>query len=821
MPRKAICELKKDEATDPVLYISKRVVKIDEADLDPSDALSRIRIFAETGSGCTTILRQAALRVARAGYPVLITRPFARRLRVADVIRLIINIQDEWAEQRQGKGSGSGALPCCIFIDADAELAAHAEGFLRQISNDLNRKIIVVTAHRRSRDEIRESINTLRLYARTSEAELYSIGRWLGEYCNKWKLADIPDQSDWRIYYNSFGRLRAHEPSPDGALIDSPALFLIGLYPFIKERVRDQRSLTRYLYEKWSSIAEPNLRDVIQILATASSYGCAVPLECLLRDAQLGSTLKLKHTKEDDRFADLFIEWARFGDHTRNWALHIRHPVLGALLISATLPHESQAPYSPLLPILQQMSGTTSDVWLCEQLAFRLGGYFNSESARFSLEVDTPIQLAARNIFNEIPDVVAEQSRVIKHHHARYYIHLAHACIELIQKKSATSIPLSVLVEAALASIQRAESLVIQAQAISIGRDKSSNLFTTLAAASLRIAVAFLKNKDAMAFVYFEKSINFGRSAVSDDLANGHALFTYINSVQKFLVAVDFNRHSPDFILRLFMDAEHLLHNLFDLQKSRLWRNVEDADAELSILDLVTAHNRVAKRLNISPIVSDFIARTPAARAVLKLRGILDKDSIDKAYQIENKASELRALREDLDDSTLRAEMLDLRYKLFVFDPIGRFDFETRNSILNEMALHRQNDYLQYLHDHASLAFQLEQMERSEQLFQELREYRAHNPEMWMWRNERIFVDRSGDSIKPRRVVVRITDALEGWATYDNRMRVKIQPRQWGDVAKGSYLDVFLRFRMTGLQAIDSRYAARDLASISGQGFPK
>ena len=821
MPRKAICEVKRDETVDPVAYIKNRVVKIDEADLDPSDALSRVRIFAETGSGCTTLLRQAAIRVAQSGYPVLMTRPFARQLRVTDIVRLIISIQDEWAEQRHGKGSGSGTLPCCIFIDADAEFAAHSEGFLRQISNDLNRKIVVVTAHRRSRDELEDSRNTLRLYARTSEDELYAIGRWLAEYCGKWKLAAIPSESDWKTYYNSFGRLRVHEPSPEGALIQSPALFLIGLYPFIKERVRDHRSLTRYLYDKWASISDPNLRSIITILACASSYGCAMPLECLLRDVQLATTLKLKNSKEDDRFADLFIEWARFGDHTRNWALHIRHPVLGGLLINAILPHESQAPYSAIIPILQKMSGTTSDIWLCEQLAFRLGRYFHSESSRFSLLSDTPIQLASRNIFNEIPEAVSEQSRVIKHHYARYFIHLAHACLEGMFKESALSLPSSALIETAITSVERAEKLVVEAQGISTGRDKSSNLLTTLSAAALRIAVALLRKKDERAVEYFMKSISFGRQAVDDDIANGHAIFTYINGVQKFLSNIDFEAYSPNLLLQLFTDAEHLLHNLFNLQKSRLWRNVEDADAELSILDLLKEHNKIAKRLNRSPIVGDFIARTPAAQAVLKLRSILDKDSIDKAFLFERKAEELRELRGNLDDSTFRAEMLDLRYKLYVFDPNDRFNFEVRESILTEMALHRQNDYLQYIHDHAALAFQLEQLERSEKLFQDLREYRAHNPEMWMWRNERIFVDRSQGDIRPRRVVIRVTDAVEGWATYDNRVKVKIQPRQWGDVAKGTYLDVFLRFRMTGVQAIDSKYAARDLASITGAGQSK
>ena len=402
MHRGSIC-LTDRGRTDPIQALLNLMKKVDRDNLDPNEALGRMRIFAETGSGCTTLLRQAALSVARAGYPVLISQPFPRALRAADVNRLIINVQDEWARHREGKGSGSGTLPFCLILDADAEPAFQAESFARTVSTDLNRKLVIVTAYRRSRDEIRESTGTIKLYADTTRQEILSIGGVLRDFCQHWNLAHIPSDQEWGNYYSSFGRIRSRFRARSSGAIDKPALFLVGLYPFVKERVRDERSLTRYLYCRWSAIVDAGSRLLVEVLATAAAFGCAIPLECLMREPELFAGATSLRSKEDERASDFFVDWVKYGAHTRNWSLELRHPALGLLLMSAIRPQEALAPFSPLKPILTRMYGIQSDVWFAEQLAYRLGQYFQSSSPRFSLESDTPIQQASREIFDAIP----------------------------------------------------------------------------------------------------------------------------------------------------------------------------------------------------------------------------------------------------------------------------------------------------------------------------------------------------------------------------------------------------------------------------------
>ena len=82
------------------------------------------------------------------------------------------------------------------------------------------------------------------------------------------------------------------------------------------------------------------------------------------------------------------------------------------------------------------------------------------------------------------------------------------------------------------------------------------------------------------------------------------------------------------------------------------------------------------------------------------------------------------------------------------YSAVGRFDFESRNTLFDQMALHQPEDYAHYLHDHAAVAFQLGKIERSEQLFGSLRASRIQDPNIWIWHNERIFVLQDGDEIK-------------------------------------------------------------------------
>ncbi|UFI03124.1 hypothetical protein [Roseibium aggregatum] len=814
-PREKLLRSENDAELDLVSEVVKSARSLDEQEVDPSEAVIRFRLFCEPGAGCTTLLKQAAIKLARAGYPVLISRPHPHNLRPQDVIRLVIAVQDTWASQREGKGSGSGTLPFCVILDSDAELPAQAESFVRTLSTGLNRKLLFISAHTRSREEIDSSKGALKLYANTSEEEILALGDHLRDFCNRNGLLPVPTTNEWKVFFQNFGPLKTHSPLAVGGIISTPALFLIGLYPFVKERVRDQRGLSRYLYEKWSEVEDDGLKKVIQMLAAASVYNCAVPLDCAIRDAEIeGALAQGKLTKQDARIGDFFFDWARFGVYKFNWAIHMRHPAMGSLLLRLLIPEEAIAPHSYLSSILIKMTGSEADVWFSEQIAFKLGKFFRSSSASFSLESDTPIQLAAREIFDAIPEYVSCQSRVIKHHHARYYIHLLHACLEVLQSPEKTIVSKVVALASAESSLKYAAEILEQASEIKSERDSLSNIKNSLAAATARLAEGYIGSDQESALSHFEQAIAIASEAVDEDIANGHAHFTLVSCIQKMFSTIGLSVVLPEKAISLFVTCEDHINILLDLKDSKKWRNVDESSSELGLAQLLERHNVLADELNQSSITRELIAKTPGAQATIQLRKILGGESIKEGFQNRRKANDLRELRDRLVNEEFFHELLDLRYRLFLGDPVGRFDFEARLNILTQMAQRSPDEYVGYLHDHAAVAFQLEQFELSTVLFRDLRARQSSNPNQWFWHNERIYLERQDSEIAAKEVVVRVTDPVEGWARYDDRVRLKIQPRQWGQLNVGDYLRVYLRFRIAGLQGVDKRLANYDLEQI-------
>jgi hypothetical protein len=121
--------------------------------------------------------------------------------------------------------------------------------------------------------------------SQTNEEEVLVLGRHLREFCLLHNLEPIPGDSEWHTFYESFGPVRGYRERGAEAELEAPPLFLIDLYPFIKERVRDERSLEQYLYKKWRQIADAGARKLIEVLAAAGAHNIAVPFESLMRNA--------------------------------------------------------------------------------------------------------------------------------------------------------------------------------------------------------------------------------------------------------------------------------------------------------------------------------------------------------------------------------------------------------------------------------------------------------------------------------------------------------------------------------------------------------
>lgn len=817
--RGAVCELQDRQSdccikVDPVEHALRRIKDLDRHELDPTESTIQVRIFAEAGSGCTTLLRQIAIAIAREGYPTLITTPHPRELAPDALGNLIIQIQESWVRHRHGRGSGSGNLPVCLILDTDAELPSQFSKLLRGFSGDLHRKLLIVRALRRSDSEIDRARDVLRLRAQTNEQEVLSLGAHLRAFCSSHGLKAIPNENEWRAFYEGFSRTRTHHASTLGDSVEIPPLFLIGLHPFIKERVRDERSLGRYLYRKWGEIDDKGAQQLVAILATASAYGIAVPFEVLARDEALNDALFDRLSREDSRRVEFFVRWIKFGWLKRNWAVHIRHPALGHLLARTLHPIEADAPYSAIIPIIQRMAGTEADRWFTEQIAYVIGQKFKKRSQSFSLEVDTAAQRAARAVFQAIPGSVYRSSRTACHHYARFYIHILHACRDAIENPAATHLPQHAVRRLADDALSQAKQLVDQAVQIDDGKEKASNVVNSLAAgiASLGTAYAELGEWER-AEAYLSDAITRANDAVGLDAANGHALFNVLDTVIRMFEG---KLVRPPDAIDLFILAEDRLDSLIRLHENRQWQNTDEADAEYSLSQISGRLQQCATELSHDREVSAFVVRSDIGRLMLKMRETLDRASLSEGFRDAHKGSQLRAIRDELmaaGDKSARA--LVLTYKLFLNDLEGRLDFSSRLELLAQIERESEADYDPYRHDHAALLCHQGAFEAAEDHFRMIRSAREAEPDRWFWLNERLLLQARDGMPEPKRHVVRVTDVRQGWGNLEKtNVRVKIQTRQFGDVKERDLLPAFIRFRISGLQAIDGRLARQDFEAM-------
>ena len=820
-PRGAICRLRlgsegqQEKPLDPIDFVVRQVKLHDQKEIDPFDTINQILIFAETGSGCTTLLRQIGLAVAREGYPTLVTTPHPRRLAPESLLNLVIHLQDAWAEARRGRGSGAGTLPVCLILDVDAELPARFGKLMRSLLGDLHRKVVIVRALRRSDHEYAKSRGVLHLAAETNEDEILALGRHLRQFCQDWGLELIPSDNEWRAFYGGFGHVRAHQNTSVGADIETPPLFLIGLYPFVKERVRDERSLEQYLYRRWTEISNASGRQLVEILAAAGAHNIAVPFESLMRDHNLDPALFGRLDHSDQRMVDFFCRWLKFGWQKQNWALYIRHPALGILLTRMIRASEADAPYSALLPVLEGLVGTEGDRWFAEQLAYVLGRRFHSQSRAFSLEIDTAVQRAARAIFQSLPDDVHNTSRSICHHHARFHVHTMHACLGAIEDPNSTRLPEHVVRDLAERALLEAKNLLERARAIPDDREKVSNIVNTLAASMAQLAKVYAERKEKhKAIDHYREAVERANDAVSCDAANGHALFNLINTIlHKFEYDLV---EEPGEAAELFELSEDRLETLLRLHDNRQWRNANEDETDFMVANLVRRQHQVAQKLNANPQIQAFAVKSGVARIMLKMREIVGTSSLRKTFRDSSGARMLRALRNELRDVDGKsARALLLLYKLYLNDPVGRLEFSTRLDLLSQIERLSVEDYESYRHDRAALYCLTGAFEAGVRQFEQIRSAREADPDRWFWINERLLTKSRNGLPVPKQHVVRITDSRRGWARFENTgVRVKIQPRQFGELADGDYKEVYIRFRLGGLQAVDERMARYDLVAM-------
>lgn len=799
---------------DFVEEVEKKIQWVDKEVLDPNEQLNQIIIYCEPGSGATTLLRQVSMTLARLGFPTLISKPHLRSFGGKSLENFIIETQDLWLKNRKGKGTGSGQIPFCIVVDTDGEAIPGSFGLPRMLQA-LGRKILLIRALERSKDEINNEDQFNALFADADITDIMQIGSHLRKICTKFALEAIPGDNEWRAFYEGIGRLSKFEGSPQyGSVIYTQPLFLIGIYPFLKERVSDENSLEQYYYAKWNKLENEDLKIIIRMLSTIGVYGFSIPYDTLRRHNLLDAIALQSLDKSDERIADMFIKWSQYGHLTQNWHLHMRHPAIGMLLSRAIDPSEGDFPFSAIVPLLKSLSTKEEDLWLAGGLSYRIGQHFKRRSGQFSLDVDTAAQRAARELFSAIPESVKSLSRTVRHHQGRYHLHILRACHECMTTPHLTTLKFEDVISIAKKEHLKASEFLKLATQIKNKSEPISYIYNTLATANFTLADVLKKTEPQLARTAFTDAIEYEDISIKYDPANGHAIFQFVLKILNTLMKS--NDLSDDRKIELVILAESKLMDLERLHGEKRWRNIDPIEAEKQLGSLFQDHFSVVKKLvKITAIRKSFKANHPEADLFLKIRMLVKDNKIDDAFKDPDRRKQIRLLRKEMFDLTNCSIRTDTYlYKLFLADNEDRLDFESRLEILQRIKRKDPDQFLPFKHDEGALYCQKNKMDVGEKILREIREFRNSNRTQWFWYNEKPLLDID-DRTKPREMVLQVLDPLSGWAVIRNTdIRLKYQPYHFGEKKRQEVFRAFIRFTLNGLQAVPKKLINHDLKEI-------
>ena len=785
-----------------ILEITNELVS---KDFDPRSSTRQLRLFCEQGSGITTSLRAAGAELAQSGYPVLVSNSKSGDLRSDSVLALVIQIQDDWQEKRDvRKTHERRSLPVIFLIDKDME-EEEASRLVRLVAA-ASREAVFVRAFERDREEIDRAAGVLVLRADIAEGEAIALGAHLREFSKTHKLTQIPTDEEWKAYHAGLTHMYNQHLGVEHERI--PHLFLIGLQPFIAERVRDANTLEQYYFNRWDRLNDAGLKKLVEIVAAAGAYNLSIPYDVLRRFQEIDLTYLERQEKDQARKLDLFVDWHDRGPLTRNWYLRIRHPMLGRLLCRAIDPLEGDVPYRPLVPLLKELGTKPDDLWFVENLVARAAKRFKRAAPSFSLETDTPLQRAARFMFAAIPEYVKDESRLLRHHEARYHMHVIHACMTALELPISTTLTERQVREVLDAEYRTARGLLNKAREIESRVEPIKNVYNTHASLMFDVAEARKTNIDGL--VQFQEAMDLQERAVEADPVDALSRYQFVHRI---LQSVPTKELADEAKLEIYSRAAIRYQELLHLHESRQVRNIDPVDAEIQLGLLSQAYNQALDQLDITDRkIEEFAVTNREAAVILKIFRILDGKSLRTGFRDRSVAAALRDIRDEVlstNRGTARAELL--LYRLYTEDPLGRLDFNGRLDCLTELKRKSQSAYLPYWHDEAALLCQLDNLEGGSARFRELRAFRQSSASSWFWLNERVLLTGA----TPRKMTFVVRDAQNGWAHFTGtEVLIKFQPSQFPGMVRGEAFTGFVRFTLSGMQAVSQRFAELDRSAM-------
>lgn len=773
---------------------------------------------AQTGSGVTTLLRQAAFKVASLGFPTLLLQQSQVGLNIDILSSFLSRIQ-----QKSITELSIPNIPALIIFDSVHEYIKDTYEVAQSLSTR-GRPVVVLRVENIQKiganmtDDV-DRINMrvrgrhLRLqplYSEVDGADIANISSHFTEIARKYPLGlEIPSYDEWISYQTN-----QTFTSPEGEL-EPDSLFWVALHFFLFNRVEQSpQEFGNWIWRIYERLAPSKLRDVILRIAVLSSYRLVTPITSLFRsfgnNQELNYQLLDAFITSDD--LNCLLAWDKNTNELSDQGVRFKHPLIAKKLISLTNPNIQGFPIELIWPIIQNLhAGSEADIWLAENVAFQI-----LRTQRRGRGEHIPYLELRLETYKKIPQQISDYNKAILHHWARA---LYHGATEIQSLKDAGVDPSTdpimenldndILLQEAIAKIEKAISLPSQ-----IGRgEHPAHLYTTLGTIYFEVYKRRANNQSNLVITEsgWEKTFDCFRKALNQIPDSYPTLAAYSNRLIDRAVMIKAERHDEAISLALealshLSQAEDVAnepgelaedeHSFLISQKKKAWDIIDPQKAKEMIDELISR-------------------RDENGYLILAWQDIADVDFNQNllGQQITQVTNAIKTLSDALNlvKPPISWRIYHLLYKLYGAHPKFHFDFSKRLKILEALEKTDFKWHLRMRFEYATLCYQNNHFEEGQRRFRDLRSL-LRQPDQPQKRFSDFLRSSPGD--EPRITTMRVLRIDSEWRGYcsiqEMNQEVPFRPRQFDNPPKvGEYRRCQIRFETMGPLAVPDNFPVR------------
>ena len=723
-----------------------------------------LTIPATSGSGITTALRHASFLAAKAGFPTLLCKPTSQRFSVEKLAAFLTRLQERGRDQHVG-GEDTPAL---IVFDREHRGIEQVSELAATLASRGRRALVVEvvpperedsgdppTRRPRGRHLIAREFRGL-----VDQDELRALSAHFSSLYGPLGLP-IPSLSDWMAYQV---RQTVHTPSGEQA---PDSLFWIALRFFVGKG-NPHFDLAQWVGRTYAErVTDPRAKLAIRYIAAFSSFGIAVPLVPLLRNADTTKTLdtSIMPILRDLSDTEDLLRWGDAEEYLHDQTISFKHRLIAVQLLKQLQVTAWDDRIRECWGLLETLEASPiADSWLVEALVFEALRLDRSDA---DMRGRLPVVLEA---FDHIPSVIAARSASTQHHWGR--------ALGLIARDS-DDLPDSIVyftqaIEKLASACELAES--------DRGREHPRNIYNSLGVMRSELSRALRRDGQLdraetlwqSAASAFDLALRFGSDNFVALSAYAHRLIEHAREIgdpaqtlHEVATALSYLAQAEETALLgdslSTEDASYL-----EFERNKAWQVVDPAKAERHIEELVNDGDEIGVIL----------------RAHGKLENMSKEDwQQGTAVQLEHAYDVLQqAQTTDLRNRSWRSVFL--LYRVVSALRSRRYDFRLRLSLLDELDTFAFRWYAGLRFAQAVLCYQTGDFLRGFNLFRDLRS-RITSGDLSPIRLTSFWRDLSYPS-RPRQASVRIERVRSDWVAYGevpemNGQRVLARPR-WFEV---------------------------------------